>query len=182
MNELTDDELMTMFRNGDIEAFDTLFARHHVSVYNFARFLLGDAHRAEDALQETFLSAARAARRYEPRGHFRTWLMRICRNGCLNLIQREKARANALAGSDMELVEAADDATPARRVEANENMMRVRRAIGRLPERQREAIALLAFEQMSYREIADVLGVPIGTVKTLIHRARTALAQELEHV
>ena len=61
-------------------------------------------------------------------------------------------------------------------------MARLRLAVARLPERQREAIALYAFEQMGYREISEVLEAPLGTVKTLIHRARSALAQELERI
>ena len=81
------------------------------------------------------------------------------------------------------MVECASDAPgPPRRAEANEHAQIVRAAVAELPDRQREAIALYAFEQMTYREIAEVLDMPINTVKTLIHRARAALARALEAV
>jgi len=183
VDQVTDDELMLMFRQGDVEAFDVLFDRHYRSVYNYARSLLGDCHGAEDMLQETFLTVARAGARYEPRGHFRTWLMRICRNGCLNLLQRERLRRGAVVTSDPELAAvASDQPSPPEVVQEEERMPRLRLAVARLPERQREAIALYAFEQMGYREISEVLEAPLGTVKTLIHRARSALAQELERI
>jgi RNA polymerase sigma-70 factor (ECF subfamily) len=183
VSELTDDELMAMFRNGDLEAFDALFDRHYRSVYHFARMLLSDAHRAEDILQETFMGVLKASGRYQPRGHFRTWLMRICRNGCLNVLQRDRLRRSAtLDGASQSAVPPTREPSAGERMQVKERMERVRQGISELPERQREAIVLYAYEQMSYREVAEVLEVPLGTVKTLIHRARATLAQELEHV
>jgi len=181
MNELTDDDLMRMFRDGDQEAFEALFNRYHASVYNYARHMLRDPHRAEDVLQDTLVAVARAAGRYEARGCFRTWLMRICRNKCLNVIEAERRRRSAMRDTDLQVLEPASDGpSPPERVQAGERVARVRRAISGLPERQREAIVLYAFEQMTYREISEVLDVPIGTVKTLIHRGRVALAEMLE--
>ena len=78
--ELTDDDLMAMYRKGDADAFDTLFDRHYAAVYNFARRMLLDSHRAEDVLQETFLAVMRTAEHYPSKGFFRTWLLRICRS------------------------------------------------------------------------------------------------------
>ena len=90
---LTDDDLFLMFREGQAEAFDALFDRHYLSVYNFARTMLREAGAAEEILQETFLAVARAAKTYEPRGTFRTWLLRIVRNRCLNRLEAERAPA-----------------------------------------------------------------------------------------
>jgi RNA polymerase sigma-70 factor (ECF subfamily) len=179
--DLDDDELMRMFDGGDADAFDTLFDRHRVPVYHFARMMLGSLDGAEDVLQETFLAVARAAGRYEPRGRFRAWLMRIARNLCLDRIERERRRRRVIAESGLDIVEPdGGGATPAEQAEADEQMTRLRRLIAALPERQREALVLYAFEQMRYREIAEVLGVPLNTVKTLIHRARAALARAFE--
>jgi len=168
LDDLADDELLSMYANGDPEAFDTLFDRHRTPVYNFACTMLNDFARAEDVMQETFLSVARAAKKYEPRGRFRTWIMR-------------RRRRAAMADSSLDfIVPPSSEPPPPRQIEANEQMAAIRRAISGLPERQREAIALYAFERMQYREIAQVLDMPINTVKTLIHRARASLAHALD--
>lgn len=181
MENLSDDDLVRMYRDGDAEAFDALFDRHYASVYNFARAMLGNRGGPEEVLQETFLAVARTARKYAPRGRFRPWLMRIVRNRCLNRLESQRVRRAILGGGGLEFVEpASNEPSPAQNVETDEQSQIVRSAVGELPDRQREAIALYAFERMSYREIAEVLEVPINTVKTLIHRARASLAQKLE--
>ena len=181
MADVDDDDLLRMYRDGDADAFDTLFDRYRAPVYNFARVMLGEADGAEDMLQEAFLTVARTARTYEPRGRFRAWLMRIVRNLCLNRIQAERVRRRVVAQSGLDIVQPASrEPSPPERLERDERMDRVRRLIGELPERQREALVLYAFERMSYREIAEALDAPMGTVKTLIHRARAALARALE--
>ena len=132
-------------------------------------------------LQEAFQRVARTARAYEPRGLFRPWLMRIVRNLCVNRRQAERVRHRVVAESGLDVAEPRSRApSPVECLERDERLARLRRLIHELPERQREALVLYAFERMSYREIAEVLGVPINTVKTLIHRARAALAEALE--
>lgn len=176
----SDDEFMAMYREGDIDAFDVLFDRHHVAVYNLARFVLRDPVGAEEIMQETFLVVARAGRRYEPRGRFRAWLMGITRNRCLNRDQSERARRAVVKESGLDVVDtASSDPSPPERVERDERAAMLRQAIEELPERQREAIVLYAFEDMAYREIAETLGMPLNSVKTLIHRARANLAEAL---
>jgi RNA polymerase sigma-70 factor (ECF subfamily) len=177
LDELSDDDLILMYAQGDADAFDVLFDRHHTSVYNFARLMLDGPEGAEEIMQEAFLAVARAAKRYEPRSRFRPWLMRIVRNLCLNRLQTERGRRRILAEGAMEGIEliSREPAAPAR-IERDEDMAALQSAVRRLPERQREAIVLYAFEQMSYQEIGQVLGVPINTVKSLIHRARANLA------
>lgn len=173
MNDPSDDDLLLRYREGDEEAFRMLFDRYRGLVYNFARLMLGDAHRAEDLLQETFLSVVRAADRYEPRGHFRTWLLRMARNRCLNWLESERIRR-------VNLTDVSTALAPVTSPEIPETVGIVQHAIRRLPERQREAIVLYAFDSMSYQEIARVLDVPVNTVKTLIHRGRATLARALE--
>jgi len=180
--DLTDDDLMMLYRDGTPEAFDLIFGRWRTPVYNFARMMLGEDGMAEEVLQETFLAVARAAPRYEPRGRFRPWLMRIARNHCLNRVEAERVRRETAIALDMRLSEAVStDAGPVRLLQMKEGMAALRLEITRLPERQREAILLYAMEQMSYQEVAAVLDVPINTVKTLIHRARATLAHTMEH-
>jgi RNA polymerase sigma-70 factor (ECF subfamily) len=180
MESVTDDDLVRMYAGGDVEAFDVLFDRHHGAVYNLARTMLGDAGGADEVLQETFLAVATSAAGYTPRGRFRPWLMRIVRNRCLNRLEsRRIRRAEAPAGPDPDTV-ASDRPAPPETATAHERQAVIRSAIAQLPERQREAVALYTFEQMTYREIAEVMQMPINTVKTLIHRARANLARALE--
>ncbi|MFP4058041.1 MAG: RNA polymerase sigma factor [Candidatus Brocadiia bacterium] len=182
MPELSDDDLVRLYWEGDVDAFDALFARHSRAVYGFARMMLGDSDGAEDVLQEAFLAVAQSAGAYRPRGRCRAWLLRIARNLCLTRIRAAQARRQAFAPDMAVGPQAPDPApTPPRRAERREDIARLRVLIAGLPERQRVAILLYAFEQMSYREIAEVLDVPINTVKTLIHRARATLAQGLDH-
>ena len=178
---LTDEDLIRMVRDGDADAFDVLFVRHHIGVYNFAYTMLGSTQAAEDVLQETFVAVAEAAGRYTPRGRFRNWLMRIVRNRCLNRLEAQRVRRAVVGGSALEVMDpAAGEPGPADVAETNEQHALLRSAVAALPDRQREAVALYAFEQMSYREIADVLDVPINTVKTLLHRGRANLARAME--
>jgi RNA polymerase sigma-70 factor (ECF subfamily) len=179
--DLSDDDLVRLYRDGDADAFDALFDRYHAVVYRVARAILGREPAAQDVMQETFLAVARTARRYEPRGRFRAWLMQIARNRSLNRLAADRARAAALRESGLDAAQTVSpEASPPDRAAADEEERAVWAAIGALPDRQREALALHALEGMPYREVADVLGVPMNTVKTLIHRARARVAVALE--
>jgi RNA polymerase sigma-70 factor (family 1) len=180
VDAISDDDLISMYRNGDAEAFEVLFDRYYRSVFNFALYMVHDSGRAEDILQETFLAVARTAKRYEPKGHFRTWLMRIVRNRCLNCLEAERVRREVLKEAAVDAPDACNDPTPEQCVQADELSGQLRRLVMDLPERQREAIVLFAFEKMSYQEIAESLDLPLNTVKTLIYRARAELARSLE--
>ncbi len=181
MEPLGDDDLIRMYREGDADAFDVLFHRHATAVHHFARMLLGDTAAADDVLQETFLAVACTAVRYEPRGRFRPWLMRIVRNRCLNRLDARRRREAVLGRSPCPPAELPSPRPgPSSRAEADEHRRAVEAALGELPDRQREAISLYAFGNMRYRQIAEVLQMPVNTVKTLIHRARANLARALE--
>lgn len=181
MNDVSDDDLIRMYREGDADAFDTLFDRYYTSVYNFALTMLGNMGSSEEVLQETFLAVARTAKTYTPRGRFRAWLMRIVRNRCLNRIESERVRRAVLVQSGLaDIRPVANEPLPSENLEADEQAAIVHAAIAALSDRQREAMTLYAFERMSYGEIADVLETPINTVKTLIHRARASIARALE--
>jgi RNA polymerase sigma-70 factor (ECF subfamily) len=179
MDPLSDDDLMRLYGEGDAEAFDTLFDRHYMAVYNFAHAMLADAGEAEEVLQESFLAVAQAAKTYHPQGMFRAWLMRIVRNRCLTRLQARRARDALLRAGGLEALEARSPDPPPACAEARERADLIRSAVAALGERQREAIAMYAFQQMSYQEIAKVMEIPVNTVKTLIHRARAELAPRL---
>ena len=179
-----DDTLMTLYRDGDEAAFHTLFDRYRGLVYHLARVMLGDGGVAEEVMQETFLAVARDAARYESKGYFRTWLLRIVRNRCLNLMESRRFRRSVF--DELRIVPASlpeaisPEPTPAEHMQASERLSLVNQAIQKLPERQREAIMLYAFDSMTYQDIARALEIPTNTVKTLIHRARATLARTIE--
>lgn len=180
MHELDDDSLVGLFRSGAGDAFDALFARYHRMVFNYAHLMTGDRHSAEDILQETFVAVATSADRYEASGRFRSWLMTICRNRCLALLERLRTRRRLMEESGFQLVK---PPTPSVSVEEGlahrEDLARLREYLKQLPEASREALLLYAFDSLTYAEIAHVLGRPINTVKTLIRRARVALSDRL---
>ncbi len=181
MADLSDDELMIMYCDGDLDAFDVLVDRYAASVYNFACSMLNDAGRAEDILQDTLLAVARSAKHYQPRGLFRTWIMRIVRNRCLNAIETERLRRIAIIESQLAVYnKPSSDCPPDERLDADETLTTVKSAIDTLPHQQREAILLFAYEQMTYKQIGQVLDVPVNTIKTLIHRARAELSLRLD--
>lgn len=169
VDDLSDEQLMLMFRYGSRAAFELLFEAYRGPVYHFARRMLGSREAAEDACQETFLRMVRAAETWRPTGKFRTWLFTIARNCCLNA--RRDARPEAPFRDAPSKREGPSEA--AARAELAE---RIERAVADLPQPQREVFLLRARNGLSYADIAEVTQRPLGTVKTLLHRARLQLA------
>jgi RNA polymerase sigma-70 factor, ECF subfamily len=172
---LTDGELLARTGTGDRVAFEVLYQRYSRSVFGLALRRLGDRGRAEDAVQETFVSIWRAARTYKPeRGPGAPWLYAVARNA---IIDRSRARNEpAVEAPD----EATLDAGPADRAEESWTQWRVHRALEELTEQEREVIALAYWSGLSQSEVADSLGIPLGTVKTRTRRALQRLADVLE--
>lgn len=168
----SDERLMLALRHGCSEAFTELFERYKQSVYGFFRRRVADSSRAEELTQETFLALLRAAGRYEPRALFRTYLyaigFKILRADRRKTAFRATFFGHGLSGAD-----------PAGR-DTTEAGLWVRRAVERLAPLDREIVLLREFEQLSYKEIADLLGLPLNTVRSRLFRARTALRELLE--
>jgi RNA polymerase sigma-70 factor (ECF subfamily) len=179
----TDDELLCRYRDhGDAQAFEVLFHRHSSAVHNFARGMLSDTSAAEEILQETFLAVTRNVQNYTPQGYFKTWLLRIARNLCLNAIEARSIRRSIVSPLDDPgdcQASAPRTISPPVCAQSAEELLVIQNAIAQLPPQQREAILLYAFDDMHYRHIAQVLDIPTNTVKTLIHRARATLAKAL---
>jgi RNA polymerase sigma-70 factor, ECF subfamily len=168
----SDGELIQRAAGGDRSAFEDLYRRYARPVFGFALRRLGDRGRAEDAVQETFASVWRSAGSYKPeRGPGAPWLYAVARNA---IVDRARARTDTPA----EIPEtAADEPGPAERTEQSWVAWRVHRALEELPEREHEVIALAYWSGLSQSEVAEYLGIPIGTVKT---RTRSALARLAE--
>jgi RNA polymerase sigma-70 factor, ECF subfamily len=176
-SDVSDGELITRVGDGDRGAFETLYRRYARPVFGLALRRLGDRGRAEDAVQETFASVWRAARSYRPeRGPGAPWLYAVARNAIVD--NGRMRREPPVAGVE----EKASDETPADRAESGWVAWRVHRALGELPENERVVIELAYWGGRSQSEVADLLGIPLGTVKTRTRTGLMRLADLLEDV
>jgi len=176
-NDVSDGELITRVGSGDRNAFETLYRRYARPVFGLALRRLGDRGRAEDAVQETFASVWRAARSYRPeRGPGAPWLYAVARNAIVD--NGRVRREPPVDGAD----ERSDDETPADRAESGWVAWRVHRSIAELPDNERIVIELAYWGGRSQSEIADLLQVPLGTVKTRTRTGLARLADMLEDV
>lgn len=165
---------------GNEESFEALALPHLDTVYRVARRLTRDEHEAEDLVQETYLKAQGAFSRFEVREFgIRPWLLRILHNTFLN--RQARARRAPRATDQQTLEQVACDGAPLAPPELNYEHLdqEVKLAIDRLPAEFRSVLLLWATMEMTYQEIADALGVPIGTVMSRLHRARQQLARAL---
>jgi len=181
-----DAALVTRARDGDRAAFDQLVIRHEDRVYNMALRMLGNADDALDLAQEVFLSAYRALGTFESKSLFSTWLYRVTVNRCRDELRRratvKHTRPRPLggpAGEDAPSDPPARGASPADAAILRESLDLVSAAVAALPEDAREALVLRDVEGLEYEEIASVLEVPVGTVRSRLHRARSLLRDRL---
>jgi RNA polymerase sigma-70 factor (ECF subfamily) len=172
---VSDGELIQRAGTGDRAALETLYERYARSVYGLALRRLGDRGRAEDAVQETFVSIWRAAKTYRPeRGPGAPWLYAVARNA---IVDRSRVRNEpAVEVSD----EPSGESGPDDRAEQAWTQWRVHRALEELPESERDVIALAYWRGLSQSEVAETLGIPLGTVKTRTRSGLQRLAQILD--
>ena len=163
--------------SGDADAYEALVERYGGRVYNIALRITHDPDAARDCAQEAFIRAYRALHQYDPAYPFGPWLFRITTNASLNLVQRAQSREITVEElpEDPEPPDAGPELTAVRKEEVEE----VLAAMAELPPPYRAALTLRHMQQLSYQEVADSLGIPLGTVKTHLHRARAALKAKL---
>jgi RNA polymerase sigma-70 factor (ECF subfamily) len=150
------------------------------SLYNFARWIARDSDDAEDLVQETYLKALRGFASFQPGTNFRAWTFQILRNTFLNSRTSYERRMTEALDSEEDGPElAVDTETPETILINRSNFQLVQRAIDDLPVHYRETLLLCEVEEMSYREIAEILSVPIGTVMSRLARARKVVRQSL---
>jgi RNA polymerase sigma-70 factor (ECF subfamily) len=165
----SDEALMLEFQGGSRAAFEELFARYHKPLYGFFARRLNNPERAEDLAQETFLAVIRAASRYEPRALVRTYLYGIA----LKLLAAERRKVSTASTSGQPALEPRTDGTP-------EYVLWVRQAMEQLDAPEREILMLREYEQLSYSDIAELLRIPVNTVRSRLFRSRLALKSYLE--
>jgi RNA polymerase sigma-70 factor (ECF subfamily) len=170
----TDDELIAAAVAGREQAFGMLVERYERAVYHLAFRTLRDTEEAKDATQEAFFRAFRGLRTFRPGAKFSTWVLTIVYHACCDRLARRKRYSND------ELPDRADPAAgPAAQAESNDQARRVRAAIEALPERYRTVVTLFHLQNKHYEEIAAVLDLPMGTVKTHLFRAKELLRKAL---
>jgi len=165
----SDEALMLEFQGGSRAAFEELFARYRKPLYGFFGRRLDNPGRAEDLTQETFLAVIRAVSRYEPRASVRTYLYGIA----LKLLAAERRRFLTSSSAGQSAPEPKTDATP-------DSVLWVRQAMQKLDARDREILMLREYEELSYADIADLLRIPVNTVRSRLFRSRLALKSYLE--
>ena len=167
---------MLAFCRGREDAFVELYRRHRDRIVSFCRRMLGDQAQAEEAAQDVFLKLYRTRESYEPRSRFSTFIYRIASNHCLNLAARLDTRLTDRRGAERQHGKPADQLGELSRKELRAHLDH---ALAKLPERQRAALLLVHYEGLSYREACESIDVSEPAIKSLIHRARMTLMQEL---
>jgi len=176
----TDAQLIAVTQGGEVEAFQELVGRYQHRLFGLCYKLLGRHHDAEDACQETFLRAYRALDRYDPGRPFDRWLLTIAANCCVSMLRRRRPRRElAREGFEGGGANVRGSASPAEEVEARDFVEAAAEAIAHLGEPYRVPFVLFHQEGLAYGEIAQALDLPLGTVKSRVHRARKMLYQRL---
>jgi RNA polymerase sigma-70 factor, ECF subfamily len=167
LERLADEDLMTLVDRKDPDAFEVFYDRHGGAAYSLAHRIVGDRGVAEDVTQEAFLSIWRSKARFDPaRGSVRSWALGIARNRAIDAL-RHSARPVPKLDFDDEVVLEAQPAGERTEAEAirRDTAGRLRQALGLLPRDQSQVIELAYFGGFSHREIADMVGAPLGTIK-----------------
>lgn len=174
-------DLMLRFVQGDDRAFEPLLERYETEMLSFFLRLTGERQKAEDMVQELFLKVFRYRKTYKPKSSFRYFIYRMARNMWIDLYRKRKVRPRTLS-LDAPMENDPRDANPSSRIESREpgpthgaevkeEVGRLEAAVARLPAKQREVIALAFEGGLRYAEIAKIMKVPIGTIKSRMHAA-----------
>jgi RNA polymerase sigma-70 factor, ECF subfamily len=174
-----DEDLVRRYLQGDAQAFAVLVERHERRVYNVALRVLGNAEDARDATQDAFLAALRKLEQFRGEAAFTTWLHRITVNACYDVLRKQRRQPM------LRLAQEGDERTPEPGPPAPDHSdetagtIDAARALREIPDEYRIAVVLADVQDLPYEEIARVLDVPVGTVKSRVHRGRLALARAM---
>ncbi|HKY29905.1 MAG TPA: sigma-70 family RNA polymerase sigma factor [Pyrinomonadaceae bacterium] len=180
----TDEQIVERALTGDAEAFGEIVRRWERKVFALAYGMLGREDDARDATQETFLAAFRSLRGFRGDARVSSWLHRIAINQCITRQRRSKVR-NEAAIEDEEERDAANfsaplELTPESLVQTRENIRAVRSAVNSLPLELRQVVVMKEFEELTFREIATILDLPLSTVKSRLYTAMRQLQMRLQ--
>jgi RNA polymerase sigma-70 factor (ECF subfamily) len=186
LSDRSDEDLLALFRQGQPEAFEVLVRRYHRELYGYLRRYLGSDSLADDVFQNTFVQLYKKAGKYEAGRPVRPWLYTIATNQAIDALRRngrhqtlslDQNREDQENGEVRRLADLLETRQPGplEAAEGEENRRRVRAAVDGLPEFLRQVVVLAYYQGLKYREIADILGIPVGTVKSRLHTALVKL-------
>jgi RNA polymerase sigma-70 factor (ECF subfamily) len=181
-DDLTDEELLTAYRSeGDRNAFEELVKRYERELFNYLRHYLGDAEMAEDVFQATFFLVHQKCELFEADRAFRPWLYRIATNQAIDAKRRNKRHLTVSLDAQTHYDESvwnfystqltSEETDPGDLMLDRERGLQVREAVEQLPEVLRQVLYLVYFQGMKYREAAETLGIPFGTIKSRLNTA-----------
>lgn len=190
---LTDEELLAGYAGGDQRAFSELIHRYQQELFGFLVRFVSDSAAAEDLFQETFIQVHRNAKSFDPGRKFRPWLFTIAANKArdhLRAVGRRSAQSlDSVAGQGdtdggTAFIDLMDSgmAPPPRELQQAEDLAAVQRVLAELPAHYREVLVMSYFHQFAYKEIAEMLHIPLGTVKSRLHAALAAFARSYQLV
>lgn len=174
MNQERDEELVRRYVGGDGSAFALLVERHERRVYNLALRMTGREEDARDATQDAFLTALRKLSSFRGDAAFTTWMHRVTVNACYDLLRKRQRTPILDLPEDVEPGPPVPD-----HADATVGAIDVQRALAQVPESFRAVLILHDVQDLAYEEVAAILEVPVGTVKSRLHRGRVALARAL---
>lgn len=173
---------------GDQNAFADIVSLYQHKLYQVCYRMLGNKQESEDIAQEAFVRAYMNLHTFDQKRKFSTWLYRIATNLCIDRIRKKKpdyyldAEVSGTEGLDLYSQIASEDQLPEETLEQMELQDRIQYEIGRLPDKYRTVVVLKYIEELSLQEISEILDMPLGTVKTRIHRGREALRKQLNNL
>lgn len=173
MEELSDEKLMLLTKNGNMAAFELIVKRWEKRIMQYILRQLRNLHDSEDTTQEVFISVFKASSQFNTKSIFKGWIYKIALNACINRVRRRRKTQQMQD-------EAVVEASPEDRLIQDEQSRAISAIISKLPEVQRSCIILHRFEGFSYSEISDILGISMASVKSNIHRAYEVLKDLLK--
>ena len=188
-NALSSEDLMARIARGDEAAFEILVNRHQASVLNLIYRFIGDRTQAKDLAQEVFIRVWQAAKTYRPEAKFTTWLYRITANLCINELKSARRRKwfsfhRFDEDSEKSMEDSISDGSPTAEdllLEREQNRQ-ISDALQSLPDNQRMALILKRYDDLSYQEIAQILGCSVSAVESLLVRAKKTLQEKLKNL
>ncbi|MHB8882162.1 MAG: sigma-70 family RNA polymerase sigma factor [Thermodesulfovibrionales bacterium] len=181
-NNSDESAIIDRFKRGEKAAFEELVLKYQDRIYNLCRHMLGNGSDAEDAAQDTFIKAYQNLKNFRPEASFYTWVYRIAVNTCLDYKKRPFWESLFTKSEREPYVDepVSDWASPEKLYESKQLGLALHNSITKLPSKLRTAIILNEIEGLSYDEIADILEISLGTVKSRISRAREVLKTQLK--
>lgn len=189
MDTPTDEALLQQYIQGDQGSFELLVRRHSRELFQFVLRFTGDSVAAEDVVQDSFLQVHHSASTFDPGRKFKPWLFTIAANKARDALRRRTRRRevpfeamiggedNGSGGKFLDLLSTDESFAPVEELQADENRQLVREIIESLPAHLSEILILGYYHRFPYKEIADIVGIPLGTVKSRLHAAVVAFGE-----